>query len=149
MGLRKEEAERKDRQKNGQLRLKLKTLTPSPLLDEVHRKTSLRDKEMAEGKIRGLVLKGLAPAVIKEKLGKKRIPVDNTLIQKVYDRLEMTKHDQINILIEQKMARKHVPLTDEAAQDKLKRRILSFLRTKGHDHQEARNLIEDYFRRSS
>ena len=131
-----------------QKEFKLKTPVASSLIKEVHRGASLRDREKTEALIRGLILKGLAPAAIKEKLGRKCVFVDETLIQRVYDGLGMTTDDQIKNLIEKKIAQKNVSLMDGSTQEKFKKRILSFLRARGHDPKTADLLIGDSLRRS-
>lgn len=94
--------------------------------------------------IRKWMMKGESADKIKRRGAMEKLTFENEEFLIVEQELGMTENDNIQKLVSKKLRSKEIP-TDYAEKQKLKDKLLRFLISKGHDYNDAKKALAQYF----
>jgi SOS response regulatory protein OraA/RecX len=104
----------------------------------------LRDDEYMRMRVKQLVVKGYANNYIIKKCQNEELYPTEEFIDNLREDQDYQTEEMINRLIEKKLRFKDIPESFEQKQ-KLKSKILNFLKTKGYSYEDSMNRINYYF----
>ncbi len=103
----------------------------------------IRENEYTKSRIKQLLYKGFSNQYIIQKVKLEKLHVDNDMIELVKDEFRISTEENICYLIEKKMRNKIIP-TDYNEKMKFKKKIISFLASKGYNFDEINQNISKY-----
>ena len=110
------------------------------VIDKLHSYNYLREDEYKRMRIKQLLVKGFANNYIIRKIAQEELEVSGSDIDQIREEQDLGSETQIDYLVEKKIRYKDIP-EDYESKMKLKKKIMTFLISKGYNFEEAGKAI--------
>ena len=114
------------------------------VIDKLHEYNYLREDEYKKMRVKQLLVKGFSNSYIIRKISQEELVVNDLDINSIREEQDLGSEDQIDYLVEKKIRYKEIP-EDFEAKMKLKKKIMTFLISKGYNFEEAGRAISKVF----